>query len=191
MSNLAKQYPNGYKEKLPTEMIGGVIYAMAPVRFTHQKTERNIHNIFDRHLKGKSCEAVHDMYLSLSDEDLFIPDIMIICNRDYIESARVVGPPDLVVEILSRSTKKRDKTLKKDTYEKFGVKEYWLVDADGRDMEVYVLIDGKYKLDGVYTVYDEFDLEELAEQGLEPVYEFKTSIFDDLIIKIEDVFEGL
>ena len=59
----------------------------------------------------------------------------------------IMGPPDLVVEIISPTTVRRDTVVKKGIYEKFGVKEYWIVYPEERAVEVWVLNDdGKYEL---------------------------------------------
>lgn len=67
-------------------------------------------------------------------------------NKGIIRDGFVFGVPDLVVEILSEITARRDKTIKKAGCEKFGVKEYWLADPVYKLIEQYVLSDGKYEL---------------------------------------------
>lgn len=64
---------------------------------------------------------------------------MVVCNKDIIKKDGVHGVPDLIVEVISPSTAKKDKGYKKDLYETCGVKEYWLVDTDNRSIEVYLL----------------------------------------------------
>ena len=62
------------------------------------------------------------------------------------------GIPNLIVEVLSRATKDRDKGLKLDVYEKFGVKEYWLVDINFREITIYSdNTNGKYKTIRTYS----------------------------------------
>ena len=60
------------------------------------------------------------------------------------------GAPDLVVEILSPTTAYRDRGIKYDTYEKHGVREYWLVDPESKFMEVYLLENGQFKRLGAF-----------------------------------------
>jgi Uma2 family endonuclease len=60
------------------------------------------------------------------------------------------GAPDLVVEILSPSTASDDRGIKYETYEKYGVREYWLVDPDAKYVEVYRHEAGKFQRQGVY-----------------------------------------
>ena len=70
----------------------------------------------------------------------------------------------MVVEIISKSTKNRDYTIKKDTYEKFGVKEYWIVDPYMKSISVYLLRDGKYELDDEYIYFNDKEFELLDEE---------------------------
>ncbi|MBQ7453940.1 MAG: Uma2 family endonuclease [Selenomonadaceae bacterium] len=70
------------------------------------------------------------------------------------------GVPDMVADIFSRSKLKRDLTVKKDVYERNGVKEYWMIDPWRESVEVYLLRDGKYFLDEIYHNYSEDELSE-------------------------------
>ena len=66
------------------------------------------------------------MDVVLGITDIVQPDIIFIAKENYkIIGKRIFGTPDLLVEILSESTAERDKTFKKNLYEKYGVKEYW------------------------------------------------------------------
>ena len=75
---------------------------------------------------------------------------------------------------------KKDRGLKKSAYEKNGVKEYWIIDQWSKRIEVYHLIDGKYKLDDVYKADSE---DEHVSK------EIKVSIFDDLMVDVQSVFK--
>jgi len=84
----------------------------------------------------------------LSDTIVLQPDIVIVFRQGKSKiKSRIYGPPDLVVEIISPATIRRDTVVKKGIYEKFGVKEYWIVYPEERAIEVWVLNDkGKYEL---------------------------------------------
>ena len=100
--------------------------------------------------------------------------------------------PDLVVEILSRSTMKNDISIKKYIYERNGVKEYWIVNHWIKAIEVYHLVEGKYELDNVYQIYSPNEWENLEdEERAEAKFDIKVSIFDDLIVDINKVFMWL
>ena len=75
----------------------------------------------------------------LSEFDIVVPDLIYISHERsrYLTSKNLQGPPDLVIEILSPSTARRDERLKRDLYERVGVLEYWLVDPDRDIIEVY------------------------------------------------------
>ena len=83
-----------------------------------------------------------DVYLS--EKDRVIPDVMIICSKDIIRDNGIYGTPDLVVEVLSPGTEKRDRGIKKNLYEICGVKEYWLANPEIKSVEVYLLIDQNF-----------------------------------------------
>ena len=117
---------------------------------------------------------------------------MIVCDRSIIKQDGVYGAPDLIVEILSPSTAKRDKSEKKDLYEKHGIKEYWIVDTANRSIEVYLLKDGQYKLDNVYSIYPDYLLKNMTdEEKSAVVMEFHPSEFPEMTVSLNDVFDGL
>ena len=88
----------------------------------------------------------------LSDGDVLQPDMIFIRNErlNIIEGGYVRGAPDLVVEVLSPSTARRDRTVKHELYESSGVREYWLVDMRSRTIEVYIASDAGFVAVGVY-----------------------------------------
>lgn len=102
---------------------------------------------------------------------------------------------------MSPSTATNDKGYKKDLYEKFCVREYWIVDILSKSIDVYLLNDGKYSLDSVYSIYPDYILEKMTDDEKQKVItiitKFKTSLFNDLMyflmydtvsVKLEDVF---
>ena len=113
----------------------------------------------------------------LEQTNMYHPDILFIKKERFFiidEKEKIVmGAPDLVVEILSRSTAKDDKGEKKDNYERFGVKEYWLVDPVKKSFEVYTLIEDRFRL----TTY-------LEETG-----NLTSTSLDGFSMNIEEVFK--
>ena len=173
------------------ELIGGRPVAMSPrPTSNHNTVASNIFLIFGNYLKGKPCRPFadgEDLYLTRTDH--FIPDGMIVCDPDKIKWNRVEGAPDLVVEVLSPRSARYDRGRKKDAYEKCGVREYWIVSHMELTVEQYVLEDGKFVLREVYHQYREEELEAMTEEErAELVTEFHCTLFDDLAIKLEDVF---
>ena len=76
------------------------------------------------------------------------PDLVVVLNENVrkITPTKIKVAPNLVIEILSRSTSELDHTLKKELYERTGVQEYWIVDPFDQNVEQWVLSDGKYSL---------------------------------------------
>ena len=182
-----------YEEDWGNELIGGKIVAMSPAAMNHVLISGNIYRIFSNHLEGKRCVPIPDnANLYLTETDRFSPDFMIVCDRSKLKSDGVHGAPDLVVEVLSRSTMKRDKTSKKEVYERCGVPEYWLVSPEQKSVEVYWLDAGKYVLREIYMQPADWELKNMTDEEKGAlVTEFKCRLYDDLAIRLEDVFQDL
>ena len=195
MENLAyklEEYQDIYQDERPTELLDGIIFAMSSPGTNHVIAGVNIIKILGNYLAGKGCKLFYDHDLHLTKRDRVRPDVMVVCRQDIIKGNGIHGAPDLVVEILSRSTKKRDRGYKLGLYERCGIREYWIVDTRSRAIEVYLLIEGKLTLDGAYEVYFDHELEYMEEEERAEIpYEFKTSLFDDLVIKLEDIFQDM
>lgn len=172
---------NGYRE----EIINGVTMMAPAPSESHNNIMANILVIFRNYLRGKHCRAYGDnIDVFLDDENHFRPDASIVCDRDKIKGDGIHGAPDLVVEILSRTTSKNDRGVKLKAYERFGVKEYWIVDPANRSIEVYLNTQVGFVLDNVYAEKNparDFDSEE-------PMLKLKVSLYDDLIVDVRDVF---
>ena len=95
----------------------------------------------------------------LSDHDVVQPNLMFISTerRHIITEANVQGAPDLVVEILSPSIRKRHWTPKWDLYERYGVKEMWLIDAESGNVWLMLPKDGRLEVAGEYGEGQSFD----------------------------------
>lgn len=182
-----------YQEERREELIGGKVVMMAPASTNHTFVSGNIYGIFWNYLKGKKCTPISDgSTVYLTDEDHFVPDMMVVCDPDKIKPNGVYGAPDLVVEVLSPSTAKRDRGYKKDAYQAAGVPEYWIVNPADRSVEVYLLAEGQYTLDNVYAIFPDWMLESMKEEEkAEVVTSFKCHLYDDLILSLEDIFSGL
>lgn len=183
-----------YRDEIWEELIDGKVVAMSPRPvINHNRVAFRIAHLFENYLEGRKCIALADgADVHLTEKDIFVPDMMVVCDREKIKYDGVYGAPDLVVEVLSPSTAKRDKGYKKDVYEKCGVREYWLVEPASKSIEVYLLKDGAFILDEVYTVYPEAHWETLSEEERAAIpTKFKCSLYDDFEIALADVFYGL
>jgi len=180
-----------YQEEIWTEIIDGRVVAMSPrPTVNHHQISLNIANLFSKYLRGKTCRPFGDgVDLYLTKKDRFVPDGMVVCDSDKVKRDGIHGTPDLVVEVLSPSTARHDRGHKKDVYEAAGVREYWIIEPDVKSIEVYLLKDGKFMLDDVYSVYPDYLLEKMSdEEKAAIVTEFHCSLYDDLTITLEDVF---
>ena len=128
-----------------------------------------------------------------SDGSLFKPDFSVVLkeHEQIIDwRGHIYGAPDMVAEILSRSTKRKDITVKKDTYEANGVREYWIVDPWMKSVTVYLLRDGKYFFNDEYILFDREEFEELTEEEKAEVkHEVPVSILGDLKIPLKYIFK--
>ena len=178
----------------PYEIIGGekIMSAMAFINHSGiiMRLSSRIFNYVDLNNCGYVFTDNVDVYLP--DGNLFRPDLTVITaeNADIINwKGAIRGVPDMVVEVLSRSTRKNDLTVKKDAYESNGVKEYWIIDPLAKTVDVYILRDRKFILDDSYFKCSPDELELMSDEEKAALKsEIKVSIFDDLYVKVDDIF---
>ncbi len=183
-----------YKEEyLKEELINGQVVLMSPQPLlNHVTIINNISILFGNYLKGKTCRPFPDgAAVFLTEKDYFVPDFMVVCDPEKIKNDGIHGAPDLVVEVLSPSTAKRDRTYKKQVYEQCGVREYWLVSPNEKSVEQYLLDNDQLVLHNVYAIYPDFQLARMTDEERAEAtnYQFKCSLYDDLLINLEDIFE--
>ncbi len=136
------------------EVINGRLEEMPAPTTQHQRILREIHTFMWEFVRkaGKGEVFFSPVDVILSDTVVVQPDLLFVSKeRLPIVKDRIFGPPDLVVEIVSPTSYVRDRYEKFSLYEKYGVKEYWLVYPEYRAIEVWCLKDGKYVL---HTVAD-------------------------------------
>lgn len=132
------------------ELINGELL-MAPSPFiNHQRISRKLEVILDKFVteneSGEVFDAPCDVYFD--NENVVQPDILFISKKNLhsIGEKNIQGAPDLVVEILSEQSVYRDMVRKKKLYAKFGVKEYWIVIPENKQIEIYILEGGTFQL---------------------------------------------
>lgn len=132
--------------KLPEEermeIIDGVIYDMASPTDKHQIIGDEIQTRFREHIRKKKGKCVTltspiDVQLDCDNRTVVQPDVVIVCDRNKFKKGRIFGAPDLVVEVLSDSTRKKDIFIKGNKYLNAGVREYWVVDSKKKKVYVY------------------------------------------------------
>jgi Uma2 family endonuclease len=168
------------------ELHDGFIKLMTPAPSRkHQDISTNFMRIFSVFLYKKECKLYHapsDVRFpkdkkSKADKQVYTvlqPDLFIVCDLSKLDDRGCMGAPDLIIEIISPKNPKRDLKDKFEIYQQHGVREYWIVNPNDENVNVFVLDQkGKYQLVGMY-----------AEDDKIPV-----NIFDgDLKVDLTEVF---
>ena len=124
------------------ELIDGEIYDMSAPQVAHQVLLGSLFNRLSEFIKrkGRQClplVAPVDVQLDMDDKTMVQPDILVLCNRDKLKKRVIYGAPDMIIEILSKSSWKKDTFFKLGKYLDAGVREYWMVDPDRKKVVVY------------------------------------------------------
>jgi Uma2 family endonuclease len=130
---------------------GELIMAPAPDTW-HQVWIGGLHVILDRHVRARQVGKVllSPVDVVLDPENTVQPDIVFIAtaNVEIIQRRAIFGVPELLVELVSPSSVRRDRYDKKALYARFGVKEYWIGDPANKALEILALKEGRYELHG-------------------------------------------
>ena len=182
------------------EIIGGEKILAPAANPTHGSIVGRLYMFIGTYLdtKDNGYVFVDDVDVHFPDGNLYKPDLCVVLKEneliiDWLKG--IYGAPDMVVEVLSKSTRRNDLTVKKDVYERNGVREYWIVDPLMKSIDVYLLRDGKYFLDDEYILFDEKadakELEWIANAGkLDQIKtEIPVSILDGLKIPLNSIFK--
>lgn len=127
------------------ELIDGKAYNMAPAPYPkHQRVVFNIARELDENLNCQSCEVyISPVDWKIDENNVVQPDVAIFCETPVFQF--FTNTPLLIVEVLSKSTAKKDVTVKYELYQKNGVKYYIMVAPDSEVADIFVLEDGEYK----------------------------------------------
>ena len=146
------------------ELIDGEAFRMAPTPLIeHQEIAGEVYCQLANQLDGQPCRpyiAPVDVRLPRADEadaaiDTVVqPDVLVVCDPSKIDRRGVRGAPDWVLEVLSPSTAAHDQIAKRRTYERAGVRDYWLVHPGDRTLTVYLLENGRYGRPEIYELKD-------------------------------------
>ena len=185
-----------FEDERPQETINGRPVMMATPTLNHNIVSGNVYRLFGDYLRGKTCMPFQDnTKVFLEKNERYIPDMMVVCDRGKLRRKGVYGAPDLVVEVISPGTGRNDRGPKKDVYERHGVREYWIINPKDQSIEQYVLENGRFVLRDIYSAEtpEETDGDEYAddEEQTPPVTEFHPALFEDMTVRLEDVFENL
>ena len=137
------------------ELIQGIPYAMTPApTITHQEINSKIMFELMTRLEGcTQCKALPEVDWKINEETVVRPDSVVVCNPEK-QQAYLTQKPEIIFEVLSPSTQNKDRNFKSLLYAQSGVKYYIMVEPVGMFAEVYLLENGKYKLEGEYKTGD-------------------------------------
>ncbi len=162
------------------ELIDGEHYVTASPNTKHQAVVLALGSALRAHARahalGRVFVAPFDVVFT--EVDVVEPDLLFVSRArqaDILTAQHVRGAPDLVVEVGSSSTRKRDETVKRRLYERCGVTEYWVVDPELDEIKVYRLADGRYS--------------RAAEFALERSDVLTSPLFPGLALSLAEVFE--
>jgi Uma2 family endonuclease len=168
-------------DEIRYEIINGELIMVPAPNYGHQSIQSKLGNCFFNFVKtnklGEVLFAPFDIILA--DKIVVQPDILFISkDNKYKEDRGLAGPPDLAVEIISPSSLKRDIKDKRQIYEKFAVKEYWVVFPKEKIIEVLSLNN-----EGKYEVFDFTSLEDSQSKTT-----ISSKLFAGLEIDLNDIF---
>ena len=176
-----------WMDDMRREIYDGFVKLMTPApNLKHQEISFNLTGIFRNYLLKNKCRgfaAPSDVRLpknkNKSDETIYTvlqPDLYVVCDLSKLDDRGCLGAPDLVIEITSPKTARRDLKDKYQIYEQHGVREYWIVNPSDENVMTFVLdANGKFQLAGLYAGDDKI-----------PVHIFG----GDLQIDLTEVFVG-
>jgi len=162
------------------EIYDGQLILMSAPSSKHQAVLGDLLVQFSKFFKDKKCMpfvAPLDVRLDgkgKKSENVVQPDLMVVCDKNKIQD-KIEGAPDFVLEILSKSNRYHDLIYKMNLYQKFGVKEYWIV-----DIENGIILVNKLSKGNLYNFPKTYKIKE----------KIKSSIFKGLEISLEETFKN-
>ncbi len=171
-----------WDESERAEIIDGQVFMMAPPSRVHQEISGELFRQLANFLDGKKCRVYAAPFaVRLFERDgeapenvdtMVEPDISIVCDSSKLDKHGCKGAPDMVIEILSPSTRRHDRLVKLGLYQRAGVREYWIVEPDTQSVQVFTL-DG-----GLLRLCEDYGREEIA----------RVNVLDGCFIDLDKVF---
>lgn len=171
-----------WEENERLEIIRGELFMMATPSSAHQRISMELARQIANFLVGKKCRiypAPFAVRLFEQDGDtpkdvdtVVEPDISVLCDKHKIDKYGCKGAPDLIIEILSSSTRRHDRFVKLGLYQRAGVREYWIVNPEEKAVQVLLLENG-YLLH-----HEEYGQTDIA----------KVNVLEGCFIELEKVF---
>ena len=159
------------------ELINGELVKKTAPSPHHQRISRRIEVILDKFINEQQLGEIFDapIDLFLDEENGLQPDLLFIptASGHFITNDGIMGPPALVIEIISPTSGYRDRVEKRAIYQRHGIQEYWLVDPQEELIEILALEDGRYQL----------------TSGASPSEgKLLSAVLPGLVLKVADVF---
>lgn len=137
----------GFREDFRCEILDGQVYDMTPAPSTkHQKVAGKLYRLVGNHLEEKAhrCRSfIAPTDVVLAENQVVQPDVFVVCDEEKVQEKAVFGAPDVVFEVLSPGSAKKDRGRKMKLYRRFGVLEYFLVSPEDELVEKYVFSQGR------------------------------------------------
>ena len=151
------------------ELVHGELLVTPSPGYLHQRVSKRLLLVLVDYFESRSLgEVLHaPTDVILTNQDVFVPDLLVVADPTHISARGIEGPPLLIVEILSPSTANRDRGLKSRRYAEFGVEHFWIVDPESRRFECHRLRESAYR--AVVTVEGDATVThpEFADLGIE------------------------
>ncbi len=163
------------------EIYDGKLILMSSPTTKHQVVLGDLFIQFSNFFKDKTCMpfmAPLDVKLDErgnKSKNVVQPDLFVVCDRDKIKEKGIEGAPDFVLEILSKTNRYNDLIYKMNLYQKFGVREYWIV-----DIENGIILTCELSKGNLFNLPKTYKIKETI----------KSTIFKDLTISLEDTFKN-
>ena len=170
-----------WKIKDRLELLKGKIFQMGAPSLTHQTVSMNFSHLLSNYFYKTPCKlfaAPFDVRLAKKgekDNEVYTvvqPDLCVVCDADKLDERGCWGAPDLIIEILSPGNSKKELKNKYELYQEAGVREYWVIRPDNKEITQFVLENGQYRT-----------LPPIVEGDL-----IHSTIFPDLSLQTEDIF---
>lgn len=152
------------------EIINGVLYEMSSPSVNHQDIVGELYVQLHNYLKGKKCKVfISPLDVCLSgvkepkkEYNIVEPDIIVVCDEKKITDKCIIGAPDMVIEVVSKYSRKHDTFIKFNLYQKYGVKEYWIIDVEAETISQYILNEkNMYALQKIYEITEDVKVDVL------------------------------
>lgn len=165
------------------ELIDGEMFLLASPRYEHQFTSMKLSHLFFKHFNKHTCHVMAaplDITLTRNNvsekskkyKHVVQPDLMILCDTNNISKGKYLGTPELVIEILSPSTRSKDMIKKSDLYMNSGIKEYWIVDLEEQQIMVYA--------------FENFELNSMKSFHIDQI--ISSTLYTDLSFPVKEIF---